>query len=178
MSSLPADVGGALAEARSLAEGRLVTVLTGAGISTDAGIPDFRGPDGVWTRNPGAERLATLHHYLDDEDVRKAAWRSRLESPVWAAEPTEAHRALVRLEEAGRLHLLVTQNTDGLHRLAGTSAGRLVEIHRIRAHLPVLAMRRQPADTGRAARVSARARRILAAGVPTSRAGDPPAAAS
>lgn len=109
--------------------GRVVTVLTGAGISTDAGIPDFRGPNGVWTKNPGAQQMATLHRYLEDEDVRKAAWRSRLESPVWGAEPTEAHRALVRLEEGGRLHTLVTQNTDGLHRLAGTSRDRLVEIH-------------------------------------------------
>jgi NAD-dependent deacetylase len=129
VSSPVADFSDVLAEARNLLDGRLVTVLTGAGISTDAGIPDFRGPNGVWTRNPGAERLATLHHYLEDGAVRRAAWRSRLESPVWAARPTEAHRALVRLEAAGRLHTLVTQNTDGLHALAGTSAERLVEIH-------------------------------------------------
>jgi NAD-dependent deacetylase len=112
-----------------LAVASSIVVLTGAGISTDAGIPDFRGPNGVWTRNPGAERMATLRHYLEDAEVRRAAWRSRLESPVWDAVPTPAHVALVALERQGRLHTLVTQNTDGLHRLAGTSPERLVEIH-------------------------------------------------
>jgi NAD-dependent deacetylase len=106
-----------------------VVVLTGAGISTDAGIPDFRGPNGVWTRNPGAERMATLHHYLEDGEVRRAAWRSRLTSPVWGARPTAAHRALVELERRGRLHTLVTQNTDGLHLLAGNSPAHVVEVH-------------------------------------------------
>jgi len=106
-----------------------VVVLTGAGISTDAGIRDFRGPNGVWTRNPGAERMATLRNYLEDADVRRAAWRSRLESPVWSAQPTRAHHALVVLERNGRLHTLVTQNTDGLHLLAGSAPARVVEVH-------------------------------------------------
>ncbi|MGA8682543.1 MAG: Sir2 family NAD-dependent protein deacetylase [Acidimicrobiales bacterium] len=106
-----------------------VVVLTGAGISTDAGIPDFRGPNGVWTRNPGAERMATLRNYLEEADVRRAAWRSRLDSPVWGAVPTPAHYALVELERSGRLHTLVTQNTDGLHGLAGSSPERVVEVH-------------------------------------------------
>lgn len=119
-----------LARAGALVAGAdSVVVLTGAGISTDAGIQDFRGPNGLWTRNPGAERMATLQHYLEDADVRRAAWRSRLASPVWGAAPTPAHRAIVQLERSGRLHTLVTQNTDGLHRLAGTSPERLVEIH-------------------------------------------------
>jgi NAD-dependent deacetylase len=106
-----------------------IVVLTGAGISTDAGIPDFRGPNGVWTLNPGAERMATLRNYLDDAEVRRAAWRSRLASPVWNAAPTAAHGALVDLERSGRLHTLVTQNTDGLHILAGSSPEGIVEIH-------------------------------------------------
>jgi NAD-dependent protein deacetylase/lipoamidase len=106
-----------------------VAVLTGAGISTESGIPDFRGPQGVWTRNPGAEKMATLSHYVSDPEVRRRAWRSRLESPTWKAEPNEGHRALVRLERAGNLLLLVTQNVDGLHLAAGTSPERLVEIH-------------------------------------------------
>ncbi|MFI5314120.1 MAG: NAD-dependent deacetylase [Myxococcota bacterium] len=106
-----------------------VTVLTGAGISTESGIPDFRGPQGVWTKNPGAEKMATLSHYVSDKAVRERAWRSRLESPAWSAQPNDGHRALVRLERAGNLHLLVTQNVDGLHLAAGTSPGKLVEIH-------------------------------------------------
>jgi len=106
-----------------------VVVLTGAGISTDSGIPDFRGPDGVWTRDPSAERLATLDTYVGDPDVRRRAWRSRLESPTWAARPNAGHAALVELERAGRLELLVTQNVDGLHQRAGSDPSRVVEIH-------------------------------------------------
>src|SRR5258706_3170860 len=108
---------------------RRITVLTGAGISTESGIPDFRGPHGVWTKNPGAEKLATLSHYVSDPKVRVRAWRSRLEAPTWAAQPNEGHRALVRIERAGNLHLLITQNVDRLHLAAGTSPGLLVPIH-------------------------------------------------
>jgi NAD-dependent deacetylase len=110
-------------------EARRVAVLTGAGISTESGIPDFRGPQGVWTKNPGAEKMATLSHYVSDKAVRERAWRSRLDSPTWTAQPNEGHRALVRLERAGNLHLLITQNVDGLHLAAGTSPAKLVEIH-------------------------------------------------
>jgi len=106
-----------------------VTVLTGAGISTESGIPDFRGPQGLWTKNPGAEKMATLSHYVADKEARERAWRNRLESPTWKAEPNAGHRALVALERAGNLHLLITQNVDGLHLAAGTSPARLVEIH-------------------------------------------------
>lgn len=110
-------------------EASSVAVLTGAGISTDSGIPDFRGPNGVWTRDPAAERASTLSAYLGDDEVRKASWRARLRSPVTAARPNAGHLALVHLERRGKLHTLVTQNTDGLHLLAGTSPARLVEIH-------------------------------------------------
>jgi NAD-dependent deacetylase len=106
-----------------------IVVLTGAGISTDSGIPDFRGPQGVWTRDPAAEKLATLQHYVADPDVRRRAWRDRLQSPAWQAQPNAGHRALVALERRGTLAMLITQNVDGLHRMAGTSAERLVEIH-------------------------------------------------
>src|SRR2546429_9901437 len=86
---------------RWMGESERIVALTGAGISTDSGIPDFRGPQGVWTRNPGAEKLATLQHYLADPDVRRRAWRSRLESPAWQAKPNAGHLALVTLERRG-----------------------------------------------------------------------------
>jgi NAD-dependent deacetylase len=108
---------------------RRITVLTGAGISTDSGIPDFRGPQGVWTRNPSAERTSTLSNYLNDPEVRRQAWLNRLESPAWRAEPNPGHRALVELERQGRLRALVTQNIDGLHQLAGQDPERVLEVH-------------------------------------------------
>lgn len=114
---------------RLLGEARKVVVLTGAGISTDSGIPDFRGPSGVWTKNPEAEKLATLQVYMSDPDVRRRAWRSRLESPTWDARPNQGHFALVTLERRGVLDMLVTQNIDGLHQAAGTDPRLVVEIH-------------------------------------------------
>jgi NAD-dependent deacetylase len=110
-------------------EAERIVALTGAGISTDSGIPDFRGPQGVWTRNPGAEKLATLQNYVADPEVRKRSWRSRLESPAWKAEPNAGHRAFVTLERRGKLDTLITQNVDGLHQAAGSSPERVVEIH-------------------------------------------------
>jgi NAD-dependent deacetylase len=104
-------------------------VLTGAGISTDSGIPDFRGPNGVWTKNPSAEKSATLDNYLRDPMVRRRAWQGRLTSPMWDAQPNRGHAALVDLERSGRLDTLVTQNIDGLHQKAGSSPERMVEIH-------------------------------------------------
>ncbi|MGH2749923.1 MAG: SIR2 family NAD-dependent protein deacylase [Actinomycetota bacterium] len=110
-------------------EAQRVTALTGAGISTDSGIPDFRGPNGVWTKDPKAERLSHIRHYMADPEVRVLAWQGRLNHPAWKAEPNGAHRALTELERKGRLHTLVTQNIDGLHQLAGTSDDILIEIH-------------------------------------------------
>lgn len=112
-----------------VAGARRIVALTGAGISTDSGIADFRGRRGVWTRNPAAERASTLEHYLGATEVRQQAWRMRLASPAWGAAPNAGHRALVALEEQGRLHALVTQNTDGLHQLAGSDPGRVIEMH-------------------------------------------------
>jgi NAD-dependent deacetylase len=106
-----------------------IVVLTGAGISTESGIPDFRGPQGVWTKNPGAEKTATLQHYLSDPAVRVQAWRNRVESPLFAAEPNAGHRALAALERKASLHTLITQNIDGLHQKAGSSPEIVVEIH-------------------------------------------------
>lgn len=124
------DVAAAIEAAATLIdEARRVTVLTGAGISTDSRIPDFRGPQGVWTKNPEAEKQATLQNYLADPEVRRRSWRNRLDSPVWAAEPNPGHLALLRLESRRKLHLLITQNVDGLHHEAGSDPDRIVEVH-------------------------------------------------
>jgi NAD-dependent deacetylase len=108
---------------------RRVTVLSGAGISTESGIPDFRGPQGVWTKDPAAARMFTLDSYLRDPEVRRRAWQGRREHPAWTAEPNAGHRALVALERAGRLRAIVTQNLDGLHLRAGHDPARVIEIH-------------------------------------------------
>ena len=112
-----------------VAAGRRITVLTGAGISTDSGIPDFRGPQGVWTRNPAAERTSSLPHYLADPEVRKQAWRNRLASPAWTARPNPGHLAVTELSAQGRLRAVVTQNIDELHQRAGVPADLVVELH-------------------------------------------------
>jgi NAD-dependent deacetylase len=121
----------AIEQAAELVEGaHRICVLTGAGISTDSGIPDFRGPNGVWTKNPGAEKAATIDNYLRDPQVRQRAWQRYRDGGVWTERaPNAGHRALVRLEERGKLDTLITQNVDGLHARAGTTEDRLVEIH-------------------------------------------------
>jgi NAD-dependent deacetylase len=106
-----------------------VVVLSGAGISTDSGIPDFRGPQGVWTRNPLAEKMSNIHYYLADPEVRRASWQNRLSSPAWRAQPNAGHLALVSLEKRNKLHALITQNIDELHQIAGNSPGRVIEVH-------------------------------------------------
>jgi NAD-dependent deacetylase len=119
-----------VARARALIDSASrIAVLTGAGISTESGIPDFRGPQGVWTKDPSAEKLATLQHYVSDPEVRKRAWQKRLHSEAFAAEPNAGHRALLELERRGKLHTLITQNIDGLHQKAGSSQQLIVEIH-------------------------------------------------
>jgi NAD-dependent deacetylase len=112
-----------------LAKAKVVGVLTGAGISTDSGIPDFRGPQGVWTLNPKAEKASTLSHYLNDPEVREIAWQTRIHSPAWDAQPNAGHRALVALEKRDSLLALVTQNIDELHQRAGSSPEKVVEVH-------------------------------------------------
>ncbi len=106
-----------------------IVVLTGAGISTDSGIPDFRGPQGVWTKDPAAQRSSNIADYVADADVRRRVWQMRLASPAWRANPNPGHLALVDLERQGRLHTLVTQNIDGLHQKAGNDPSRVVELH-------------------------------------------------
>ncbi len=137
-----------IGRARSLLEqAQRVVVLTGAGISTDSGIADFRGPQGVWTKNPEAEKMATLQAYVSDPELRARSWQNRLTSSMWSAAPNAGHRALVDLERSGRMDLLVTQNIDGLHQKAGSDPARIVEIHG--TSLEVMCLRcgdRQPAE--------------------------------
>jgi NAD-dependent deacetylase len=115
--------------ARWLREASRITVLTGAGISTDSGIPDFRGPNGLWTKNPQAEKAATLQHYLESAEVRRFAWQNRLNSAAWTAEPNAGHRQLVEIERRGQLVKLVTQNIDELHQRAGHARENVLEVH-------------------------------------------------
>jgi NAD-dependent deacetylase len=112
-----------------IAEARRIVVLTGAGISTESGIPDFRGPNGLWTRDPEAEKLSDISYYIADPEVRRKAWQKRLANPAWTAQPNAGHKAIVELERRGKLHALVTQNIDGLHQKAGNSAERIIEVH-------------------------------------------------
>ena len=108
---------------------RAVAVLTGAGISTDSGIPDFRGPQGLWTKNPGAEKLSTYQAYVSDPAVRRRSWQARRDHPAWRAEPNRAHAALAGLARSGLVTSVITQNIDGLHQRAGTPADRVIELH-------------------------------------------------
>jgi NAD-dependent deacetylase len=125
----PRDAAAADQARRWVDDAERVVVLTGAGISTDSGIPDFRGPQGVWTKNPAAEKLSDIRHYMADPEVRRASWRSRMTHPAWDAKPNAGHRALAALERRGKLHALVTQNIDELHQLAGNSPARVIEVH-------------------------------------------------
>jgi NAD-dependent deacetylase len=108
---------------------RRIVVLTGAGISTESGIPDFRGPNGLWTRDPEAEKLSDIRYYLADPGVRGKAWQKRLSNPAWTAQPNAGHKAIVELERRGQLHALVTQNIDGLHQKAGNTPEKVIEVH-------------------------------------------------
>ncbi len=123
--------GGEISRVASLvADASSVVVLTGAGISTDSGIPDFRGPRGLWTRDPEAEKASNIRFYMSDPEVRRVNWKRRASGELWAdVEPNDGHRALVHLERLGKLHTLITQNVDELHQAAGTDPGRIVEIH-------------------------------------------------
>lgn len=106
-----------------------IVVLTGAGISTDAGIPDFRGPNGLWTKNPKAEKMSNIEYYLNDPEVREVAWQSRLQSAAWEARPTLGHTAIAALRERGQLHAVITQNVDGLHQMSGLDDVDVIEVH-------------------------------------------------
>ncbi|WP_329205859.1 NAD-dependent deacetylase [Streptomyces sp. NBC_00683] len=107
----------------------LVAILSGAGISTDSGIPDYRGPQGLWRKDPEAEKLVTYDFYMSDPEIRRRSWQMRRTSASWKAEPNAAHRAVAGLERSGTAVRVLTQNVDGLHQLAGLSARKVVELH-------------------------------------------------
>jgi NAD-dependent deacetylase len=133
-----------LEKARTWVDGAsCIVALTGAGISTESGIPDFRGPQGLWTKDPRAEKMATLQAYVSDPEVRRFAWRMRLDTLAVQVEPNAGHRALVELEQRGKLHALITQNVDGLHQDAGSSPDRVVEIHGTLREVECLACERR-----------------------------------
>ena len=116
--------------AQLVTEAKQVLVLTGAGISTDSGIPDFRGPDGVWTKHPEAEKASHIDYYVSDPEIRKNNWKLRASGELWPnIEPNSGHIALLELEKEDKLHTLVTQNVDGLHHAAGTNPEKIVEVH-------------------------------------------------
>jgi NAD-dependent deacetylase len=118
---------GVAAAARVLAGKERILVFTGAGISTDSGIPDFRGPGGVWTRVDPAE--FTFSRFVANPETRRRSWQMRAESGVLDAEPNAAHRALADLWETGKMLAVVTQNIDGLHQKAGLPDHAVVELH-------------------------------------------------
>ncbi|WP_345961922.1 Sir2 family NAD-dependent protein deacetylase [Streptomyces sp. BRB040] len=107
----------------------LVAILSGAGVSTDSGIPDYRGPNGLWRRDPDAEKLVTYAYYMGDPEIRRRSWRMRRETAALHAEPNAAHRAVAELERRGVPVRVITQNVDGLHQLAGVSARKVLELH-------------------------------------------------
>ncbi|MDI9882945.1 Sir2 family NAD-dependent protein deacetylase [Streptomyces sp. HNM0645] len=107
----------------------MVAILSGAGISTDSGIPDYRGPNGLWRRDPEAEKLVTYEHYMSDPDIRRRSWRMRLDGPVLHAKPNSAHLAVAEFERSGHALRVITQNVDGLHQMAGVSDRKVLELH-------------------------------------------------
>ncbi|MFF4223829.1 SIR2 family NAD-dependent protein deacylase [Streptomyces sp. L500] len=107
----------------------LVAILSGAGISTDSGIPDYRGPSGLWRRDPEAEKLVTYEYYMADPEIRRRSWQMRRDAPTLTARPNAAHEAVVRLERSGTPVRVITQNVDGLHQMAGMPERKVLELH-------------------------------------------------
>ncbi|MEU9784494.1 Sir2 family NAD-dependent protein deacetylase [Streptomyces phaeochromogenes] len=107
----------------------LVALLSGAGVSTDSGIPDYRGPNGLWQRDPAAQKLVTYEYYMGDPEIRRRSWQMRGKNRTLQAEPNAAHLAVAELERARVPVRVITQNVDGLHQLAGMPARKVLELH-------------------------------------------------
>jgi NAD-dependent deacetylase len=108
---------------------RRVAVLTGAGISTDSGVPDYRGPNGVWTRDPALADAFRYDRFMADPDVRARFWQTYLGHAAWRAEPNAGHHALAELDRAGLAVRILTQNVDGLHQMTGIAPRKVLELH-------------------------------------------------
>lgn len=106
-----------------------VAVLTGAGVSTDSGIPDYRGPSGVWTRDPSLADAFTYKNFMAKAKTRARFWAAYAGHAAWRAEPNAAHRAIAALENTGVAVRVLTQNVDGLHQKAGSSPRKVLEMH-------------------------------------------------
>lgn len=133
----------------------LVAILSGAGISTDSGIPDYRGPDGVWRRNPGAEKYVTYDVYMRDPEIRRRAWKMRRDTPTLRAEPNAAHHAVAELDRSGTAVRVITQNVDGLHQLAGMPTRKVLELHGTAREIMCTGCRVRSPMAGALARVEA-----------------------
>jgi NAD-dependent deacetylase len=122
-------------------ESRYLVAFSGAGISTESGIPDFRGPQGIWTKM----RPIELQEFLADPKARREYWRRKIEGypQMRDAEPNDGHMALARLFEAGYLKTMITQNIDGLHQKAGIPGERVVELHGSNAYIACLQCRKR-----------------------------------
>ncbi|TQJ56672.1 MULTISPECIES: SIR2 family NAD-dependent protein deacylase [Streptomyces] len=107
----------------------LVAILSGAGVSTDSGIPDYRGPQGLWRQDPEAEKLVTYEYYMGDPQIRRRSWQMRRKNQALEAEPNAAHLAVAELERSGVPVRVITQNVDGLHQLAGMPVRKVLELH-------------------------------------------------
>jgi NAD-dependent deacetylase len=116
------------AELRQMIEdARRIVIFTGAGISTESGIPDFRSPGGIWTRM----RPIDFSEFLGSEEARRESWRRRFatDPTMRAAEPNRGHRAVATLVSRGKASAVITQNIDGLHQASGVPANRVIELH-------------------------------------------------
>ena len=124
----PTERGAALEElARLIDEAETVVAFTGAGISTESGIPDFRSPGGLWTRYKPID----YRDFVSSEEARRETWRRKfaMEKEIGTVEPNAGHRALTKLHEAGKLSHIITQNIDGLHVASGMPAEAVIELH-------------------------------------------------
>jgi len=111
-----------------IAQAKTTVIFTGAGISTESGIPDFRGPDGLWTRLDPED--FTIQRFMSSRDVRKMQWKLFVEgSFIKQAMPNAAHYAIAELERLGKMDCVITQNVDNLHQIAGNSPDRVFELH-------------------------------------------------
>lgn len=127
--------------AAAIAEAKRFVVFTGAGVSTESGIPDFRGPDGIWKKIDPS--IFEFSRYVRDSEVRKLSWRMRLEHGGFQAKPNASHFAIAGLESKTAFEALITQNIDGLHHAAGSSPEKILEIHGTMKEVKCLSCRRR-----------------------------------